>query len=168
MNRRELVAVLAERTETDKRAADAALQAFIDTVTETVASGEPVAISGFAKFARVDRAARMGRNPQTGEAIRIKASRRVARHPAEGVQGRGAHRQAPAKKAAKKTAPAKKAAAKRGRRRRPRPRRPPPRRPRRRPRGASRRAGAPRSPRCGTTRRKPGATTSTCSTRTSG
>ena len=67
-------------------------------------SGEVVAISGFAKFARVDRAARMGRNPQTGEAIRIKASRRVRVTPAEGVQGRGAHRQAsgqegPAKKA---------------------------------------------------------------------
>src|SRR5215470_15494093 len=77
MNRRELVAALAERTETDRRTADAALQAFIDTVTETVASGEPVAITGFAKFARVDRAARMGRNPQTGEPIRIKASRRV-------------------------------------------------------------------------------------------
>ena len=39
MNRRELVAALAERTETDKRTADAALQAFIDTVTETVAVG---------------------------------------------------------------------------------------------------------------------------------
>ena len=51
MNRRDLVAVLAERTETDKRSADAALQTFIDVVTETVASGEPVAISGFAKFA---------------------------------------------------------------------------------------------------------------------
>jgi DNA-binding protein HU-beta len=77
MNRRDLVAALAERLDTDKRSADAALQAFVDTVTDTVASGEVVAISGFAKFARVDRAARMGRNPQTGEAIRIKASRRV-------------------------------------------------------------------------------------------
>jgi DNA-binding protein HU-beta len=77
MNRRELVAALAERTDTDRRTADAALQAFIDTITETVAKGEPVMISGFAKFARVDRAARMGRNPQTGEQIKIKASRRA-------------------------------------------------------------------------------------------
>ena len=77
MNRRELVAALAERTDTDRRTADAALQAFIDTITETVATGEPVMISGFAKFARVDRAARMGRNPQTGEQIKIKASRRT-------------------------------------------------------------------------------------------
>ena len=63
MNRRELVAALAERTETDKRTADAALQAFIDAVTETVATGEPVAISGFAKFARVDRAGAHGPEP---------------------------------------------------------------------------------------------------------
>ena len=74
MNRRDLVATLAERLETDKRTADAHLQGFIDTITETVSKGEPVVISGFAKFARVDRAARMGRNPQTGAAIRIKAS----------------------------------------------------------------------------------------------
>ena len=77
MNRRELVLALAERTDTDRRSADEALTAFTDIITETVSKGEPVAISGFAKFARVDRAARMGRNPQTGEAIKIKASRRV-------------------------------------------------------------------------------------------
>ena len=123
MNRRELVAALAERTDTDRRTADAALQAFIDTVTATVASGEPVAITGFAKFARVDRAARMGRNPQTGEAIKIKASRRVRVTPLKAFKdavltGRTAAKKAPAKKAvAKKTvvkkAPARKAAVKR-------------------------------------------------------
>ncbi|MGZ8762453.1 MAG: HU family DNA-binding protein [Acidimicrobiia bacterium] len=78
MNRRELVLALAERTETDRKTADAWLQAFIDVVTEAVAKGDPVRITGFAKFARVDRAARMGRNPATGETIRIKA-KRVAR-----------------------------------------------------------------------------------------
>ena len=51
MNRRDLVAALAERTDTDKRTADANLQAFIDTITDTVAGGEVVVISGFAKFA---------------------------------------------------------------------------------------------------------------------
>jgi len=119
MNRRELVAVLAERTETDKRTADAALQAFIDTVTATVAKGEPVAISGFAKFARVDRAARMGRNPATGEAIRIKASRRVRVTPLKAFKdavltGKVVKKAAPAKKTApaKKSAPAKKTVAK--------------------------------------------------------
>lgn len=77
MNRRDLVAAIAERTESDKKSADAFLAAFTDIVTETVASGDPVAISGFAKFARVERAARMGRNPATGEAIKIAASRKA-------------------------------------------------------------------------------------------
>ena len=63
MNRRELVAALSERLEIDKRAADAGLQAFIDTVTETVSKGETVLISGFAKFARVDRAGAHGPQP---------------------------------------------------------------------------------------------------------
>jgi DNA-binding protein HU-beta len=78
VNRRELVLALSERTDTDRKTADGFLQAFIDTVTENVSKGEPVRITGFAKFARVDRPARMGRNPATGETIRIKA-KRVAR-----------------------------------------------------------------------------------------
>ena len=77
MNRRELVAALAERTGSEKKVSDAFLVAFTDVVTETVASGEPVAISGFCKFARVERAARMGRNPATGEAIKIAASKKA-------------------------------------------------------------------------------------------
>ena len=66
MNRRELVATLAERTDTDKRTADANLQAFIDTVTDTVASGEVVVISGFAKFARVEPRRAHGSQPADG------------------------------------------------------------------------------------------------------
>jgi len=74
-------------------------------------SAPVVAISGFAKFARVERAARMGRNPQTGEAIRIKASRRVRVTPLKAfkdavISGK------PKKKAAAKKSTAKKAAAK--------------------------------------------------------
>jgi DNA-binding protein HU-beta len=119
MNRRELVLALSERLDTDRRTADEALQAFVDTVTDTVASGEVVAISGFAKFARVDRAARMGRNPQTGEAIRIKASRRVRVTPLKAFKDAvltgkrpAAKKAAPAKKTAAKKAPAKKTVAK--------------------------------------------------------
>jgi DNA-binding protein HU-beta len=108
MNRRDLVAQLADRLETDKRAADAHLQAVIDTITETVSKGEAVIISGFAKFARVDRAARMGRNPQTGEAIRIKASRRARVTPLKAFKDAVLSGKAPAKKAA----PAKKTTAK--------------------------------------------------------
>jgi DNA-binding protein HU-beta len=117
MNRRELVLALSERLDTDRRTADDALQAFVDTVTDTVASGEVVAISGFAKFARVDRAARMGRNPQTGEAIRIKASRRVRVTPLKAFKDAvltgkrpAAKKAAPAKKTTAKKTPAKKAA----------------------------------------------------------
>jgi DNA-binding protein HU-beta len=108
------VLALAERTDTDRRTADEMLSAFVDVVTENVAKGDPVAISGFAKFARVDRPARMGRNPQTGEAIRIKASRRVRITALKAfkdaaISGRVA-KKAPAKKApAKKAAPARKA-----------------------------------------------------------
>jgi DNA-binding protein HU-beta len=118
VNRRELVLALAERTDTDRRTADEALSAFTDIITETVAKGEPVAISGFAKFARVDRPARMGRNPQTGEAIKIKASRRVRVTPLKAFKdavltGKAAPaKKAPAKKAPAKKAPAKKAPAK--------------------------------------------------------
>ncbi len=120
MNRRDLVAALAERTDTDKRSADAALQAFIDTVTATVSTGEPVMISGFLKFARVDRPARMGRNPATGEAIKIKASRRARVTPLKGFKdavlaGKAPAKKAPAKKAVAKKAPAKKTVAKKTR-----------------------------------------------------
>ena len=112
MNRRDLVAALAERTDTDKRSADAALQAFIDTVTATVSTGEPVMISGFLKFARVDRPARMGRNPATGEAIKIKASRRARVTPLKGFKDAVLAGKAPAKKAPAKKAVAKKTVAK--------------------------------------------------------
>jgi DNA-binding protein HU-beta len=124
MNRRELVAALAERLDIDKRAADAQLTAVTETITATVSKGEVVVISGFAKFARVDRPARMGRNPQTGEAIRIKASRRARITPLKAFKDAVLTGKAPAKKAApakktvaKKTvakrAPVKKAVAKR-------------------------------------------------------
>lgn len=77
MNRKELATAISEDLETDRKSADEFLGSFIEVVTSTVASGEPITITGFAKFARVERAARMGRNPQTGEAIKIAASRKV-------------------------------------------------------------------------------------------
>jgi DNA-binding protein HU-beta len=115
VNRRDLVLALAERTETDRRTADEMLAAFTDIVTETVSTGEPVAISGFCKFARVDRAARMGRNPQTGEPIKIKASRRARITALKAfkdavISGKPA-KKAPAKKATVKKAAVKKAPA---------------------------------------------------------
>jgi DNA-binding protein HU-beta len=93
-------------------------------VSAVVSKGEPVAISGFAKFAKVERAARMGRNPATGETIKIKASKKARITPLKGFKdavmtpstapklGKGVWppEAAPAKAAAKK-APAKKASA---------------------------------------------------------
>jgi DNA-binding protein HU-beta len=73
VNRRELVNALAEAAEVDRKTADAFLATFTDVVTNTVAGGDPVMISGFCKFARVETKERMGRNPQTGEPIKIPA-----------------------------------------------------------------------------------------------
>jgi DNA-binding protein HU-beta len=86
MNRRELVRVIAAHTGQDPRQVDQTLRGFTEVTTALVAKGEPVAITGFAKFAKVQRAARMGRNPATGEAIRIKASKKVRVTPLKGFK----------------------------------------------------------------------------------
>ncbi len=118
MNRSQLLNALVERNEgMTRRQADAILASLVDTITETVAGGEDVGISGFAKFRRVDRPARMGRNPATGEAIRIKAKRQAKITPLKAFKdavlaGKAPARKAPAKKVVVKRAPAKKVAAK--------------------------------------------------------
>ncbi len=78
MNRSQLLNEYAELNEVSRKEADALLTSLTDLITATVASGEDVAISGFAKFRRIDRPARMARNPATGEMVRVKA-KRVAR-----------------------------------------------------------------------------------------
>jgi DNA-binding protein HU-beta len=77
MNRRELVRAVAAHTSEDAKHVESVLSGVTDVITAVVAKGEAVTIQGFAKFAKVERAARMGRNPRTGEQIRIKASKRV-------------------------------------------------------------------------------------------
>lgn len=77
MTRTELIASLAEEWECSKADAKVMLEGFQNVVTRTVKTGEAVNISGFVKFARVDRPSRMGRNPATGETIKIKAKRTV-------------------------------------------------------------------------------------------
>jgi len=77
MNRRELVNAVAAHTGQEARQVDATLKGLTEVVTAVVAKGEPVAISGFAKFSKVERPARMGRNPATGEQIKIKASKKA-------------------------------------------------------------------------------------------
>lgn len=77
MNRRELVKVVAAHGGLDAKQVDATLRNLTEVITAVVAKGEPVSITGFAKFAKVDRPARMGRNPATGERLRIKASKKA-------------------------------------------------------------------------------------------
>jgi DNA-binding protein HU-beta len=77
MNRRELIAAIAAYSDAEPKTVDALLRGFTDVVCATVAKGDPVVLSGFAKFAKIQTKARMGRNPATGEAIRIKASKKA-------------------------------------------------------------------------------------------
>ena len=75
MNKTELVAAMAEHTNLSKKDAEAALKAFIDVVSEELKKGEKVQLVGFGTFEVYERAAREGRNPQTGETMEIKASK---------------------------------------------------------------------------------------------
>lgn len=75
MNRTELVAAMAAETQLSKKDAEAALKAFIDVVSEELKKGEKVQLVGFGTFEVSERAAREGRNPQTGETMEIKASK---------------------------------------------------------------------------------------------
>ena len=75
MNRTELVAAMAEKTQLSKKDAEAALKAFVDVVSEEMKKGEKVQVVGFGTFEVSERAAREGRNPQTGETMTIAASK---------------------------------------------------------------------------------------------
>ncbi len=77
MNRTQLVKAVAAHTGQDAKSVDATLKGVTDVIMGVAAKGEPVTISGFAKFSRVETKARMGRNPATGEPVRIKASKRA-------------------------------------------------------------------------------------------
>ena len=73
MNRSELVAAIAEKAGLSKSQADAALGAFQSVLVESLEKGEGVKITGLLSVERVERAARTGRNPRTGEEIKIPA-----------------------------------------------------------------------------------------------
>ena len=140
VNKAELIDVLTEKLGTDRRHATAAVENFVDTVVRAVQKGESVTITGFGVFEQRRRAARVARNPRTGETVKVRPTSVPAfrpgaqfkavvsgaqRLPSEGpavkrgvVASGGAKKVAkksPAKKAVKKTvskAPAKKAAVK--------------------------------------------------------
>jgi DNA-binding protein HU-beta len=140
MNKAELIDVLTEKLGSDRRSATAAVENVVDTIVRAVHKGDSVTITGFGVFEQRRRAARVARNPRTGETVKVKptsvpafrpgaqfkavvsgAQRLPAEGPAvkRGVVAGGAKKVAkksPAKKAAKKAvakkAPARKAVAK--------------------------------------------------------
>lgn len=78
MNKSELIAHIADEAGITKTQANTALDSFVDAVTKTLKKGDKVTLVGFGTFSVSKRAARNGRNPQTGDVIKIKA-RKVAK-----------------------------------------------------------------------------------------
>ena len=78
MNKTELVAAIAEQAEISKKDAEKALKAFTDVVAEELKKGEKIQLVGFGTFEVREREARTGKNPRTGEAIEIAASKAPA------------------------------------------------------------------------------------------
>lgn len=74
MNKKELVAAMSEETGITKADCERVLAAFVNTVTKSLKKKDPVQLIGFGTFDVSKRAARTGKNPQTGEAIKIPAS----------------------------------------------------------------------------------------------
>ena len=75
MNKTELISVMSEKAEISKKDAEKALTAFTNIVADTLVDGDKVSITGFGTFETVERSARTGRNPKTGESIQINASK---------------------------------------------------------------------------------------------
>ena len=78
MNKAELIDAVASSADLSKATATQAVDAVVDTITESLRKGDSVTLVGFGTFEVRDRAARTGRNPQTGEEIQIKASKAPA------------------------------------------------------------------------------------------
>ena len=73
MNKGELVAALAAKTETTKKESEAALNGILDVIAESMAKGDKVQLIGFGTFEARERPARVARNPRTGESVKIAA-----------------------------------------------------------------------------------------------
>ncbi len=86
MNKAQFIAALAPHFNDSKKDAAHAVDIVFDTITRTMARGEDVMINDFGKFKKVDRKARMGRNPFTGETIKIKASKKARFLPAKALK----------------------------------------------------------------------------------
>lgn len=114
-NKAQFIELLAQRLDGDKKKAQVALDAVIDTVYASIAKGEQVTLTGFGIFERRERQARLARNPATGASVRVK--RRVVPVFRAGAEFKaitsGARKvaKAPAKKSSAAKAPAKRGAA---------------------------------------------------------
>lgn len=78
MNKTELTAIVAEKTSVSKKDASAAVNALFNAIENALVTGEKVQIAGFGSFETRERAARTGKNPQTGEAVEIAACKAPA------------------------------------------------------------------------------------------
>ena len=78
MNKTELIAAVAEKTGLSKKDSDAAVNAVLNTITETLKADEKIQLVGFGSFEVKERAARTGKNPATGATIEIPASKAPA------------------------------------------------------------------------------------------
>ena len=110
MNKAELIDALAVRLG-EKKSASAALDAVLAEIQGAVTKGDKVSITGFGVFEKRTRAARMARNPRTGEAVKVKKTAVPAFRAGAGFREMVATGKAPKAVPAKKTAPAKKATA---------------------------------------------------------
>jgi len=86
MNKAQFIAALAPHFNDSKKEATHAVDIVFDTIVRSLSKGEDVMINDFGKFKKVDRKARMGRNPFTGETIKIKASKKARFLPAKGLK----------------------------------------------------------------------------------
>ena len=123
MTKSELVRVLAEDFELPRRQVNDLVEGLLDKITEVLKSGDKVALTPFGQFRIRDRAARIARNPQTGEPVNVPAKRvlkftagrtlkEAVGAPRRGAAKKTAAKKSPAKKSVAKKAPAKKAVAK--------------------------------------------------------
>jgi DNA-binding protein HU-beta len=86
MNKAQFIAALAPHFNDSKKEAAHAVDIVFDTIIRNLSKGEDVMINDFGKFKKVDRKARMGRNPFTGETIKIKASKKARFLPAKALK----------------------------------------------------------------------------------
>jgi DNA-binding protein HU-beta len=86
MNRTELIDAIAEKAELTKAAASRALDAFLDGIAISLQNGDPVVLVNFGTFVVKERAAREGRNPVTGEKIKINAAKVVGFKAGKGLK----------------------------------------------------------------------------------